>query len=89
VAISQQFLLTRQVLDFIRQEILLTPAYNFQNTKASYFGRTEKDKNVLSFGTSGVVFGSGWNRGLKKRGGGSHWLLIKRPILTAISFTAV
>ena len=50
-------------------DFVLTPAYNFQNTKASYFGRTEKDKkNALSFGTSGVVFGSGWNRGLKKRG---------------------
>ncbi len=50
-------------------DFVLTPAYNLLNNKGTYFGRTEKDKkNVFSFGTSGVVFGGGWNRDGKKKG---------------------
>jgi hypothetical protein len=40
-------------------DFVLTPAYNLLNNKATYFGRTEKDnRNALSFGTSGIVFGN-------------------------------
>ncbi len=50
-------------------EMVLTPAFNLLNNKATYFDRTEKDKkNVFNFGTSGFVFGEGWNRGSKKKG---------------------
>lgn len=41
-------------------DFVLTPGYNFLNNKATYFGRKEKDKrNYFSFGTSGIVLGSG------------------------------
>lgn len=41
-------------------DIVLTPGYNFLNNKATYFDRTEKDtKNNFSFGTSGIVWGTG------------------------------
>lgn len=41
-------------------DFVLTPAYNFLNNKSSYFGRTEKDKSKqLSFGTSGIIWGTG------------------------------
>src|SRR5688572_31764883 len=44
-------------------DIVFTPGYTFLNNKASYFGRTEKDKkNNFSFGTSGIVMGGGTNR---------------------------
>jgi hypothetical protein len=40
-------------------DFVLTPAYRFSTNKASYFGRTEKEeRDVFSFGTSGVVFGN-------------------------------
>ena len=43
-------------------DFVLTPGYTFLNNKATYFGRTEKDKkNGLSFGTTGVVYGAGIN----------------------------
>lgn len=50
-------------------DFVLTPGYNFLNNKATYYGRTEKDKkNNFSFGTSGVVLGGGSgnkNKGMK------------------------
>ena len=43
-------------------DFVLTPGYSFLNNKATYFGRTEKDKkNGFSFGTTGVVYGTGIN----------------------------
>ena len=41
-------------------DFVLSPGFNLLNNKATYFGRTEKDKrNGFAFGTSGVVLGSG------------------------------
>lgn len=41
-------------------DFVLTPGYNFLNNKATYYGRTEKEKrNNFSFGTTGLVIGSG------------------------------
>lgn len=41
-------------------DFVLTPGFNFVNNKSTYYGRAEKDKkNNFSFGTSGVVLGSG------------------------------
>jgi len=40
-------------------DFVLTPAFRIYNNKATYFGRTEKDKSTtFAFGTSGVVFGN-------------------------------
>lgn len=51
-------------------DIVITPGYNFLNNKATYLSRTETDKkNNLSFGTSGVVLGSGTDK-RKKDGSG-------------------
>ena len=37
-------------------DLVLTPGYSILNNKATYFGRTEKDKkNYLIFGTTGLV----------------------------------
>src|SRR5437762_13955965 len=37
-------------------DFVLTPGYNFLSNKATYFGRTEKDKkNYFNFGTTGFV----------------------------------
>lgn len=49
-------------------DFVLTPGYNFLNNKATYYGRTEKEKrNNLSFGTTGLVIGSGSERGSRGR----------------------
>jgi hypothetical protein len=41
-------------------DFVLSPGFNFLNNKATYLGRTEKDKkNNFSFGTSGLVIGGG------------------------------
>ena len=51
-------------------DFVLTPGYNFLNNKSTYYGRTEKDKkNTFSFGTSGIVLGSGTNPDRKGRSG--------------------
>ena len=43
-------------------DFVLTPAFRFLNNKATYFGRTEKDKyNSFSTGVSGIVLGYGEN----------------------------
>jgi hypothetical protein len=48
-------------------DFVLTPGFNSLNNKATYFGRTEKDKKTaLSFGTSGLVMG-GINNNRNKR----------------------
>ncbi|MBI3138452.1 MAG: aromatic hydrocarbon degradation protein [Sphingobacteriales bacterium] len=49
-------------------DFILSPGYNLWNNKATYYNRTEKDKrNYLSFGTSGLVIGSGTERDRKGR----------------------
>ncbi|TMI61621.1 MAG: aromatic hydrocarbon degradation protein [Bacteroidetes bacterium] len=42
-------------------DLVITPGYNFGNTKSTFMGRTEEKqkKNSFGMGTSGVVFGSG------------------------------
>src|SRR5436189_2363766 len=43
-------------------DFVLTPGYNFLSNKATYFGRTEKDKkNYFNFGTTGFVIDGGGN----------------------------
>jgi hypothetical protein len=61
-------------------DFVLTPGYNFLNNKSTYYGRTEKDKkNTFSFGTSGVVLGSGSDVDRKGRsGGGAFAIAINR-----------
>ncbi|MDQ3551787.1 MAG: aromatic hydrocarbon degradation protein [Bacteroidota bacterium] len=45
-------------------DFVFTPSYRFGNNKASYFDRTEKEKNnKFTLGTTGFVFGSGNRRG--------------------------
>jgi hypothetical protein len=52
-------------------DFVLTPGFSFLNNKATYFGRTEKDKkNNFSFGTSGFVLGAGENNNRKNKSGG-------------------
>ncbi|MBS1921700.1 MAG: aromatic hydrocarbon degradation protein [Bacteroidetes bacterium] len=49
-------------------DFVLTPAFNLLNNKAAYFGHNEKDnKNNLSFGTTGFVFGGSTARESQKR----------------------
>lgn len=53
-------------------DVVLSPGYNFINNKSTYYSRTEKDKKgTLSFGTSGVVLGSGTEPNRRGRTGGS------------------
>jgi hypothetical protein len=41
-------------------DFVMSPGFNLLNNKATYFGRTEKDKrNGFAFGTSGIVLGTG------------------------------
>jgi hypothetical protein len=52
-------------------DLVLTPGFNLLNNKSTYYGRTEKDKkNGLSFGTSGIVLGTGTNGDRKGRSSG-------------------
>ena len=51
-------------------DFVLTPGFNLSNNKATYFGRTEKDKkNGFAFGTSGVVLGTGSDTRKKNKSG--------------------
>ncbi len=61
-------------------DFVLTPGYNFLNNKSTYYNRTEKDKkNNFSFGTSGVVLGTGTNPDRKgKTGSGAFAIAINR-----------
>lgn len=53
-------------------DFVLTPGFNFLNNKSTYYGRTEKDKkNNFSFGTSGIVLGSGTNPDRRGKAGTS------------------
>lgn len=62
-------------------DLVITPAYNFGNTKSTYFGRTDEKqkKNFFGLGTTGIVFGTGTND-TKKRGlrGSAFSLAINR-----------
>jgi hypothetical protein len=52
-------------------DFVLSPGFGFLNNKATYFGRTEKDKkNNFTFGTSGFVVGTGENSNRKKKTSG-------------------
>ncbi len=45
-------------------DFIFSPIYQFQNTKATYLDRTEKEKtNRFTWGTTGFVMGSGNGRG--------------------------
>ncbi|HEY0355222.1 MAG TPA: aromatic hydrocarbon degradation protein [Flavisolibacter sp.] len=45
-------------------DIIISPAYQFGKTKASYFGRQEQDTtNKFTWGTTGFVIGGGGNSG--------------------------
>jgi len=55
-------------------DLVITPGFRFLNNKSTYFGRTEKKKrNDFSFGTTGVVLGSG-----SKEGSGAVAIAINR-----------
>lgn len=48
-------------------DFVISPGFYFLNNKASYFGRTEKDKkNNFSFGTTGIVWGQGESDSLNR-----------------------
>lgn len=56
-------------------DVVFSPGFNFLNNKSTYLGRTEKDKkNSVSFGTTGVVLGTGTDR-KKKNGSGVAFAL--------------
>lgn len=61
-------------------DFVLTPGYNFTNNKSTYYGRTEKDKkNNFTFGTSGIVLGSGTDPDRKgKKGSTAFAIAINR-----------
>jgi hypothetical protein len=60
-------------------DYVFTPGFNFLNNKATYFGRTEKDKkNSFLFGTSGIVFGGSNGRESKKNRSSALSLAINR-----------
>jgi len=50
-------------------DFVITPGFNLWRNKSTYYGRTEQDKkNNLSFGTTGVVLGTGTNDRKKNKG---------------------
>jgi hypothetical protein len=60
-------------------DFVLTPGFFTRKTKAHYYGRDEFDrKSPLSFGTSGVVFGTGTNYNNKKNYGAAVALAVNR-----------
>lgn len=53
-------------------DFVFTPGFNFLNNKATYLNRTEADKKSnLSFGTTGIVIGTGTNSRNKNQTGGA------------------
>lgn len=59
-------------------DFVITPGFSFLNNNATYYGRTEKDKKKNgSFGTTGVVFGTG-TEGTKRDRGAAISLAINR-----------
>lgn len=60
-------------------DFVLTPGYNFLNNKATYYGRSEKDKKSnLSFGTSGIVLGTGTDTRKKNKSGMAVAIAVNR-----------
>ena len=60
-------------------DFVLTPGFTFGNNKSTYYGRTEKDnKNNFSFGTTGLVIGSGTNDRKKNKSGIAVAIAINR-----------
>lgn len=52
-------------------DAVISPGFDLSNNKATYFGRAEiSKKNNVSFGTSGIVLGTGTNNKWKKKSGG-------------------
>lgn len=50
-------------------DVVITPGYQFGKNNSSYYNRTEQaNKNFLSFGTSGIVLGTGSNEKNNKGG---------------------
>ncbi len=57
-------------------DFILSPGYHLWNNKATYYNRAEKDKrNYLSFGTSGLVIGSGTEKDRKGRNASAAFAL--------------
>ena len=60
-------------------DLVLSPGFNLLSNKSTYYSRTEKDKkNSISFGTSGVVFGTGTEDRDKKKSGAAVAIAINR-----------
>lgn len=60
-------------------DVVITPGYRFLNQKATYYGRSEGDsKAVPTFGTSGIVFGTGTNYKNRKNYGAAIALAVNR-----------
>ena len=60
-------------------DFVFTPGYNFLNNKSTYYGRTEKDKkNSFSFGTTGIVLGTGTENRNKKKSGAAIAIALNR-----------
>ncbi len=50
-------------------DIVITPGFNLLNNNSTYYSRSEKDrKNALSFGTTGIVLGTGTNEKKNSKG---------------------
>lgn len=50
-------------------DFVLSPGFQLNNSKSTYYGRQEKEnKNYLSYGTSGIVLGTGTNGKNRSRG---------------------
>ena len=60
-------------------DFVMTPGFNFLNSKGTYFGRTEKDKKSgVSFGTSGIVLGGSTGREASRNRSSALSLAINR-----------
>ena len=60
-------------------DFVFTPGFNLLSNKSIFYGRTEKDKkNSFSFGTSGVVLGTGTENRKKNKSGVAVALALNR-----------
>lgn len=60
-------------------DFVITPGFNMLSTKATYYGRAEKDKrNGMAFGTTGVVWGEGYTGPYKRARGSAVSLAVNQ-----------
>jgi len=60
-------------------DFVITPGYNLLNNKSTYYGRTETGtRNRFSFGTTGIVLGTGTDNRKKKNSGAAMAIAINR-----------